>query len=68
MKTCNGGYCAFKTVGGCLPECKYAGYCDYQCPKDSRNIFITGQTSVDIKGMCWCGGLHRMEDHGKTTG
>lgn len=36
-KTCNGGYCNYKTsLGSVNPECTYNGYCDYQTPKDSR--------------------------------
>ena len=37
-KTCNGGYCQYKILGGANPMCSYTGYCDYQCPKDSRNF------------------------------
>jgi len=36
VKTCNGGYCSYRGLGGTLPMCHYPGYCDYQCPKDSR--------------------------------
>ena len=36
MKTCNGAYCQYKSMGGCYWVCNYEGYCDYQCPKDSR--------------------------------
>jgi len=39
-KTCNGGYCQYKTHGGTMPGCTYTGYCDYQCPKDSRSVSI----------------------------
>ena len=35
-KVCNGGYCNYKLLGGTHPGCSYQGYCDYQCPKDSR--------------------------------
>lgn len=40
MKSCNiefPGMCDYKTIGGTHPHCKYAGYCDYQVPKDTRN-------------------------------
>jgi len=37
-KTCNGiGMCQYKTVGGSMPHCSYAGYCDYQAPRDSSS-------------------------------
>jgi len=35
-KTCNGGYCNYKTFGASNYGCNYDGYCDYQGPKDSR--------------------------------
>ncbi len=38
VKTCNGGYCNYKTFDGSNPGCSYTGYCDYQCPKDSRVV------------------------------
>jgi hypothetical protein len=43
MITCNGGYCSFKFQSGSTMGCKYVGYCDYQCPKDSRFTY-TSQT------------------------
>ena len=39
-KTCNGGYCNYKLLGGSNPLCSYQGYCDYQCPKDSRGYEV----------------------------
>ena len=36
-KYCNGsGLCGYRYQEGSLVGCKYEGYCDYQCPKDSR--------------------------------
>ena len=32
-KVCNGSYCDYRTPDG---HCQYEGYCDYQCPRDSR--------------------------------
>lgn len=52
MKTCNGGYCSYKLFGGSMPECSYEGYCDYQCPKDSRNNFFY---EPPINPKCTCG-------------
>jgi hypothetical protein len=49
MITCNGGYCVFKIQGGSMPECKYAGYCDYQCPKDSRYTKVTHCVATEWK-------------------
>jgi len=48
--TCNGGGCAYKTCEG---YCNYFGYCDYQCPKDSRGqpFFVMQQDDV-----CICAG------------
>ena len=41
MNTCNAGYnCSYKTVSGTFIGCKYTGFCDYKCPKDSRETFI----------------------------
>ena len=33
VKFCNGGYCNYRSLDG---NCLYEGYCDYQCPRDSR--------------------------------
>jgi len=35
--TCNGSYCIHKIYGQTGWLCGYNGYCDYQCPKDSRH-------------------------------
>lgn len=41
-KTCNGSYCDYKISGtSSNPKCTYQGFCDYQCPKDSRGWKLT---------------------------
>lgn len=50
MVTCNGGgYCAFKAQMGSMAECKYMGYCDYQCPRDSRYVRVTHDVATERK-------------------
>ena len=49
MKTCNGGMCEFKAFGGPLPECKYNGYCDHQCPRYSHNTWVVPETMIEQK-------------------
>jgi hypothetical protein len=38
MKRCNNltCYCDYKEFGSSTLGCRYSGYCDYQCPRDSR--------------------------------
>jgi hypothetical protein len=39
-KTCNTqNYCSYKYLGTCGNGCNYYGYCDYQTPRDSRNVY-----------------------------
>jgi len=46
VKTCNGPYCKYRCLGGGSTgfECNYDGYCDYQCPRDSRGLINDGRT------------------------
>jgi hypothetical protein len=44
-KTCNGGFCIYKQLGTSMATCGYWGYCDYQCPKDSRNLGFASEVN-----------------------
>jgi len=44
-KTCNiNGYCEHRAQGQLGWVCKYAGYCDFQAPRDSRIISLSEQS------------------------
>jgi hypothetical protein len=49
MKMCNGGYCNYKLLNGSNPSCSYQGYCDYQCPKDSREYGV--KPTMTLQGL-----------------
>lgn len=39
-KTCNSdGYCGHRQLYSIGYECRYAGYCDFQRPRDSRHAY-----------------------------
>jgi hypothetical protein len=50
MKTCNGGFCEWRSLGSgsssaCGFYCNYNGYCDFQMPRDGRQIlkYVNGE-------------------------
>ena len=47
-KTCNyGGFCQYKTLGSTSYGCRYAQYCDFQAPRDSRPVIqIIGMDEI----------------------
>jgi len=53
MKTCNNGYCDYRTLNGINFGCKYEGYCDFQRPLDSR---VEPLPTVYHYDFCLCAG------------
>lgn len=49
-KTCNNpNGCSFKCLSTLNYGCSYVGYCDYQAPRDSRNISLHSYPEVECK-------------------
>jgi len=55
-KACNHNcYCSYRIIGGTVIECKYSGYCDFQTPRDSREIKFC---ECGIYNSCTADGVH----------
>jgi len=57
MKTCNTPHCCtFKSQNGTILSCSYYGFCDYQCPRDSRVEAVVLFPKTYTSLYCSCGG------------